>query len=78
MVRTTLSFCLLFAGLLFISKWMHESVRPAPDARAATPAATPLDNSTLNVEPLPLDRAALVRRRKARSGRFSSWLSTSP
>lgn len=37
MIRTTLSFGLLFGGLLLISKWMHETSRPAP-AAGATPA----------------------------------------
>jgi hypothetical protein len=30
MIRTVLSFCVLFGGLLVVSKWLHQSVEPAP------------------------------------------------
>jgi hypothetical protein len=34
MIRTTLSFCLLFGGLLFVSKWLHQSVEHQPTETA--------------------------------------------
>jgi hypothetical protein len=46
MIRTLLSFCLLFGGLLVVSKWLHESTRPAADAAGGTesaPAAEPVE-----------------------------------
>jgi hypothetical protein len=49
MIRTTLSFGLLFGGLLLISKWMHETSRPAPGADASPrPVLAP---SLVPVEP---------------------------
>jgi len=35
MIRTALSFCVLFAGLMFVSKWLHQSVE-TPAAKAAS------------------------------------------
>ena len=50
MIRTTLSFCLLFGGLLLVSKWMHQSVASQPantaesrDAPAGVLEAIPAD-----------------------------------
>src|SRR5437763_4521612 len=40
MIRTTLSFCLLFGGLLVASKWLHESSsHELPITESKTPAA---------------------------------------
>jgi len=41
MIRTTLSFCLLFGGLLLISKWLHQSTdsQPAGAEEIGAPAA---------------------------------------
>src|SRR5262245_3205611 len=30
MIRTALSFCLLFGGLVLVSKWLHQSVESTP------------------------------------------------
>jgi hypothetical protein len=59
MIRTTLSFCLLFGGLLLISKWMHQSVRPEPPAGASTNAATPVVNPPAELLPVPVDPVVL-------------------
>ena len=40
MIRTTLSFCALFGCLIFLSKWLSESVEPRAET-TATPAAAP-------------------------------------
>src|SRR5436190_21659172 len=56
MIRTALSFCLLFGGLLFVSKWLHESTRLEP-AKSATDSA-PLETATPSgVKPIPLSSA---------------------
>ena len=44
MIRTALSFGLLFGGLLLASKWMHQSVQPQPIQQA--PQAAPTQDTT--------------------------------
>src|SRR5215203_6059500 len=38
MIRTALSFCLLFGGLFFVSKWLHQSADSIP-AKTSTDLA---------------------------------------
>jgi hypothetical protein len=53
MIRTALSFCLLFGGLLLTSKWMHQSAPPA--APEVTPEPAPLrEASASEPKPIPL------------------------
>jgi hypothetical protein len=59
MIRTTLSFCLLFSGLIFVSKWLHESVRhqPASTAKAADRTSPPLQPVPADLRPIPIETA---------------------
>jgi hypothetical protein len=52
MIRTTLSFCLLFGGLLVVSKWLHESSR-VPGLPATTNSAPPATIEPIQLSPLP-------------------------
>jgi len=52
MIRTTLSFCLLFGALLLTSKWMHESVRHDP-ARTGGDLNTATESRPDKSEPIP-------------------------
>src|SRR5687767_11356913 len=54
MIRTTLSFCLLFGGLLLASKWMHQST-PATSKTGAGQATTQPPASEAPA-PLPIER----------------------
>jgi hypothetical protein len=56
MIRTALSFCLLFGGLLLVSKWLHQSVDSIPAKNSSDlPPATATESSP--VEPVPLSTA---------------------
>jgi hypothetical protein len=56
MIRTTLSFCLLFAGLLLVSKWLHESVGPPPANNAkATRESIPGPGVIPAAKPIPVE-----------------------
>ena len=55
MIRTTLSFCLLFGGLLLGSKWMHESSRNRADSGSTSTTSSPTGPATIEpVRLLPL------------------------
>ena len=56
MIRTALSFCLLFGGLLLASKWMHQSVAPAPLETLPQPVRRS-DAATTEAKPIPLGQA---------------------
>jgi len=70
MIRTTLSFCLLFGGLLMASKWMHQSSQheqpitetkapPALERPAAEPRLIPLSEEQPTAELLPVEGNAI-------------------
>ena len=59
MIRTLLSFCLLFGGLVAVSKWLHDTTRPAAGD------AMPADSSA---EPAPAPPAAMKPSRLPSSG----------
>jgi hypothetical protein len=47
MIRTVLSFCLLFGGLLIVSKWLHQSSNtPAVKAASETPRQDAVDSES--------------------------------
>jgi len=73
MIRTTLSFCLLFSGLLVASKWLHESARhdvpvtetKAPPAAGQVPAEPKLlpissEQPTAKLQPADVNAIQLV------------------
>lgn len=73
MIRTTLSFCLLFGGLLVASKWLHESSRherpisetkslPAVEQGPAEPQLIPItpEQPTAALEPIEAKTIQLV------------------
>ncbi|MDX1946319.1 MAG: hypothetical protein SFU86_13040 [Pirellulaceae bacterium] len=56
MIRTTLSFCALFASLILVSKWLYESgpvEAPTAPALAIEPAATPASAAPAAIEVVP-------------------------
>lgn len=55
MIRTTLSFGLLFGGLLLASKWMHQSAH-VPPASAATETAPAHTTQPARLHALPIDQ----------------------
>lgn len=56
MIRTTLSFCLLFGGLLLASKWMHQSTPPHQQTNVEDSTSPPTTSDA--PAPLPVDHAA--------------------
>src|SRR5262245_50099335 len=60
MIRTTLSFCLLFGGLLLVSKWLHQSVerQPAETAKHAPLQAVDVDTAPADARPIPAGQPA--------------------
>ncbi len=70
MIRTTLSFCLLFGGLLLASKWMHQSSHHeqpitetnaplAPEQTGAEPKLIPISTKQPTTELQPAESNAI-------------------
>src|SRR3954464_14221716 len=72
MIRTTLSFCLLFGSLLAASKWLHQTnhSRPADAPASSGSHSQPAEGDG---SPANTTRAVTVNGRRDRAIRLVSW-----